>query len=94
MKGKRVLLGLVCLVLSVLTGCGEKPRQPAGGPSVQEEGTQIGITFDSFVIERWQRDRDVFVSTAQELGAEVNVPMEIFRNRLHRSIILLRRKWM
>lgn len=73
MKGKRVLLGLVCLVLSVLTGCGEKPRQPAGGPSVQEEGTKIGITFDSFVIERWQRDRDVFVSTAQELGAEVNV---------------------
>ena len=73
MKGKRVLLGLVCLVLSVLTGCGEKPGQPAGGPSVQEEGMQIGITFDSFVIERWQRDRDVFVSTAQELGAEVNV---------------------
>lgn len=34
---------------------------------------RIGITFDSFVIERWQRDRDVFVSAAQELGAEVNV---------------------
>jgi D-xylose transport system substrate-binding protein len=34
---------------------------------------QIGMSFDSFVIERWQRDRDVFVSTAKELGAEVNV---------------------
>ena len=31
------------------------------------------MCFDSFVIERWQRDRDVFVSTAKELGAEVNV---------------------
>ena len=27
----------------------------------------------SFVIERWLRDRDMFVSTAQSLGAEVNV---------------------
>lgn len=39
----------------------------------QEEDIQIGITFDSFIIERWQRDRDVFVSAAQELGAQVNV---------------------
>ncbi|MBR6004331.1 MAG: substrate-binding domain-containing protein, partial [Lachnospiraceae bacterium] len=31
------------------------------------------MSFDSFVIERWQRDRDVFVSTAKELGAVVNV---------------------
>lgn len=31
------------------------------------------MSFDSFVIERWQRDRDIFVSTAKELGAEVNV---------------------
>jgi D-xylose transport system substrate-binding protein len=31
------------------------------------------MSFDSFLIERWQRDRDVFVSVASELGAEVNV---------------------
>ena len=31
------------------------------------------MSFDSFVIERWQRDRDIFVSVAKELGAEVNV---------------------
>ncbi len=34
---------------------------------------QIGFSFDSLVIERWQRDRDVFVSQAQEAGAKVNV---------------------
>lgn len=39
----------------------------------EEDTIQIGISFDSFVLERWQRDRDVFVSAAQELGAEVNV---------------------
>lgn len=40
---------------------------------VKEDKVQIGMSFDSFVIERWLRDRDVFVSTAKELGAEVNV---------------------
>lgn len=38
-----------------------------------EKKIQIGLTVDSFVIERWIRDRDVFVATARELGAEVNV---------------------
>lgn len=44
---------------------------------VEEEETadeiKIGMSFDSFVIERWIRDRDVFVSTAKKLGASVNV---------------------
>ena len=31
------------------------------------------MSFDTFVLERWIRDRDIFVSTASELGAEVNV---------------------
>lgn len=33
----------------------------------------IGLSIDSFVIERWQRERDLFVSKAEELGAVVNV---------------------
>lgn len=41
--------------------------------AVEEGKIQIGMSFDSFIIERWQRDRDVFVSTAKEKGAEVNV---------------------
>ena len=40
---------------------------------MKEDKIQIGMSFDSFVIERWQRDRDIFVSMAKELGAEVNV---------------------
>lgn len=39
----------------------------------EEKKIQIGLTVDSFIIERWIRDRDVFVATARELGAEVNV---------------------
>jgi D-xylose transport system substrate-binding protein len=39
----------------------------------KDDALQIGLSFDSFVIERWIRDRDAFVMTAKDLGAEVNV---------------------
>jgi D-xylose transport system substrate-binding protein len=39
----------------------------------KDDALQIGFSFDSFVIERWIRDRDAFVMTAKDLGAEVNV---------------------
>ena len=32
---------------------------------------KIGFMVDSLVIERWQKDRDIFMSKAKELGAEV-----------------------
>ena len=59
-------------LLLALCGCGktESGREDDAG---EKEKIQIGLSFDSFVIERWQRDRDVFVSVAKELGAEVNV---------------------
>lgn len=41
--------------------------------SDEQTALQIGMSFDTFVLERWIRDRDVFVSTASDLGAEVNV---------------------
>lgn len=73
-KGKVTALVLsVVLCLCLLSGCGEHTDYQAASEEEQAEEIQIGITFDSFVIERWQRDRDVFVSAAQELGAEVNV---------------------
>jgi D-xylose transport system substrate-binding protein len=31
----------------------------------------IGLMVDSLVIERWQKDRDIFISRAKALGAEV-----------------------
>jgi len=34
---------------------------------------QIGLCFDSFVIERWIRDREAFDTTVKSKGAEVNV---------------------
>lgn len=75
---KKILAGCLILLLS-MSGCTSASTEKA--ESVQEEKAeekeekkiQIGLTVDSFVIERWIRDRDVFVATARELGAEVNV---------------------
>lgn len=60
-------------ILAGAAGCGETEETVQAAADGTEDKVQIGISFDSFVIERWIRDRDVFVSAANELGAEVNV---------------------
>lgn len=69
---RKVFVWILCLMLA-LTGCSSADNSNTATDTQEEEKIQIGMSFDSFVIERWQRDRDVFVSTAKELGAEVNV---------------------
>ncbi|MEN6340224.1 MAG: substrate-binding domain-containing protein, partial [Clostridiaceae bacterium] len=70
---------LVCLIVAALlllcpalSGC-HNADTTAENENGGEEKPLIGMSLDSFLIERWQRDRDIFVSTASELGAEVNV---------------------
>ncbi|MCR5250611.1 MAG: substrate-binding domain-containing protein [Lachnospiraceae bacterium] len=68
-----IMIASALLALTCLSGCNSEANDGAA-PGVQEEDKlTIGMSFDSFVIERWQRDRDVFVQAAKELGAEVNV---------------------
>ena len=64
-----VLLGGV-LLLGGCTRVGVVNAQPE---EKVEKAVQIGLAVDSFMIERWQREKDVFVAKAKELGAEVNV---------------------
>ena len=71
---RRGLAGLLLIpVLLLIAGCSRSVEEPETGRQSEERKMQIGLSFDSFVIERWLRDRDVFVSTAEELGASVNV---------------------
>ena len=73
-KKRRFLVIGLTLYMLIFSGCAAPGRpEPPEQEEQDEAKIQIGITFDSFLIERWQRDRDVFVSAAQELGAEVNV---------------------
>ena len=62
----------VFMFIIAFGGCSED-KEPTFQGDEAEKKIQIGLSFDSYVIERWQRDRDVFVYTAEELGAEVNV---------------------
>ncbi len=66
-------LALLSLLAVLLCGCASGEDMRDESVATEEEKIQIGMSFDSFVIERWQRDRDVFVSMAKELGADVNV---------------------
>lgn len=65
------LLAAVSLLV-LCGGCSNKENNK--NTKIEEDKPlQIGFSFDSFVIERWIRDRDAFVMTAKDLGAEVNV---------------------
>lgn len=56
-----------------MVGCSKSKQVPVVNNAEEKSVIKIGMTFDSFILERWQRDRDIFVSKAKELGAEVNV---------------------
>lgn len=70
---KSFLCVMLVLVLLLSSSCSAIETVTETDSKQADDRIRIGMSFDSFVIERWQRDRDVFVSTAKEYGAEVNV---------------------
>ena len=59
-KCRWLLLSLALLLAAALAaGCGNKPQEPQKEEAKEEDKLQIGLSFDSFVIERWLRDRDM-----------------------------------
>ena len=73
MKKKFIWFALLMVLLMTIIFLFTLNRDNEKKEAVTDDKIQIGMSFDTFVVERWQRDRDVFVSTAKELGAEVNV---------------------
>lgn len=65
------LLAIVLVNCLLLTACGGEPRAAETEP--EPDKVKIGLCFDTFVLERWTRDRDVFETTAKIQGAEVNI---------------------
>jgi len=71
---KRIILSLLvcCLLLTTFAGCQNQQSETVSETKDKSKMT-IGIVFDTFVLERWIRDRDVFIDTAEKLGASVDV---------------------
>src|ERR1043165_9178381 len=72
----RILALASMIVLAALgIGCVAGPDEGGGGAGRKPNTGQlrIGLSMDTLKEERWQRDRDLFVARAKELGAEVLV---------------------
>jgi D-xylose transport system substrate-binding protein len=69
----RARLAAVFAALALAAGgcTGAPPEQGATGPRPAGGKVRIGFLLDTLKEERWQRDRDLFVARANELGAEV-----------------------
>lgn len=62
---------LIAVLIIMLATCACKGSET--GSTNEDDKIVIGLVIDGLVIERWQKDRDIFVSKAKELGAEVIV---------------------
>ncbi|HMT06537.1 MAG TPA: D-xylose ABC transporter substrate-binding protein [Pyrinomonadaceae bacterium] len=75
---KNTLVLILLLAASMLSlACGNAPstasaNQNAAKPDGSKK-IKIGLSMDTLKEERWQKDRDLFVKRAEELGAEVIV---------------------
>lgn len=69
------IVSAILILMIVLSFAGCKGNDTISSEEKKEDSSQIqiGLSIDSLVIERWSRERDLFVSKAQELGAQVNV---------------------
>ena len=53
-KCRWLILSLALLLAAALAaGCGSRPQEPQKEEAKEEDKLQIGLSFDSFVIERW-----------------------------------------
>lgn len=74
MECNRIVALLLAAVMMIsMIGCSSPGAQRSEKKEETSDKVQIGLSIDSLVIERWSRERDLFVAKAQELGAEVNV---------------------
>ena len=74
MKKHSIAVILCCIsIILLLTSCRQEEEEKVLLDRNKDSEIQIGLTVDTFVLERWVRERDVFVSTAQNLNAKVDV---------------------
>ena len=73
---KKLFKSLILLTLCLLSFACKKQKQPAiekTSTSSPKNSITIGFSIDTLAIERWQRDMDIFINKAKELGDDVIV---------------------
>ncbi|NLK87410.1 MAG: substrate-binding domain-containing protein [Clostridiaceae bacterium] len=65
---KRVVVLSLAVLIMYLCGCA-----PDKTPRYEDDVLRIGFIYETMTVERWQRDRDIFVAKAENLGAKVIV---------------------
>ena len=63
-KGFYIIIALISVFM--ISGCSREK-------TVEKDGILIGLSLDSIVVERWQRELEILVATVNELGAEIDV---------------------
>ncbi len=71
---KKLLFTIIILSI-YFTACTKSQQKTTEKKSLPTNTNKItiGFSIDTLAIERWQRDLDIFINTAKELGAEVIV---------------------
>ena len=64
---------VILLLVAFAAACVNQPQEQAGVGGPKKGTIRIGLSMDTLKEERWQRDRDLFLARARELGAEVLV---------------------
>jgi D-xylose transport system substrate-binding protein len=76
-KTLRALFTFITFTFSLFAlSCVQSPQPNSTAPATTQNKSgkiRIGLSMDTLKEERWQKDRDIFVKRAEELGAEVLV---------------------
>ena len=77
-KTLRTIFTFIALAFGLFAlSCVQSPQQPNQTSQTTNQNKsgkiRIGLSMDTLKEERWQKDRDIFVKKAEELGAEVLV---------------------
>lgn len=76
---KKINITIILFILLLAASCKKNevtvaPRQPRTNTTAAASNPiTIGFSIDTLAIERWQRDMDVFINKAKEMGADVIV---------------------
>ena len=69
---RTTVLVLACMSLFACKKQNQPSTEKTPSPAAEKKIT-IGFSIDTLAIERWQRDMDIFINKAKELGADVIV---------------------